>query len=212
MIRSPASSRAAGSRPVAFELLRSLRPAQWTKNGIIFAGLIFGLADRQHVGQLATSVAIMRSLVAFAVFCALSGVVYLINDVRDREADRLHPVKSRRPVASGALSPRVATTAAALLSVVSIAAAFLITTPFGIVATIYVVLMGLYSTSLKHLVILDVLTIAAGFVLRALAGALAVEVQFSHWLLLLTLLGALFLGLSKRRAELTTLAGDAAGH
>ena len=217
MIRSTASSaspsnRAAGSRPVAVELLRALRPAQWTKNGIIFAGLVFGLADKQHVGQLATSVAIARSFVAFVVFCGLSGVVYLINDVRDREADRLHPVKSRRPIASGALSPRLAMTAAALLAVVSIAGAFLMATPFGIVATLYVVLLGLYSAALKHMVILDVLTIAAGFVLRALAGALAVEVEFSHWLLLLTLLGALFLGLSKRRAELTTLAGDATGH
>src|SRR5262245_50396277 len=118
MVRSPVSSagspeQRAGSRPLALELVRALRPAQWTKNGIIFAALIFGLADRQHTGQLATSVAIGRSLAAFFVFCFLSGVVYLINDVRDREADRLHPTKSKRPIASGALSPRIALTAAA---------------------------------------------------------------------------------------------------
>jgi 4-hydroxybenzoate polyprenyltransferase len=216
MVRSPVSSASPAdhvhSRPLAVELLRSLRPAQWTKNLIVFAGLIFGLADRQHPERLADTVAIARALIAFAVFCVLSGVVYLINDVRDREADRLHPSKSRRPIASGTLSPRVALTAAALLSVVAIAAAFLTRPAFGVVATAYVLLLGLYSASLKHIVILDVLTIAAGFVLRALAGAVAVEVEFSHWLLLLTLLGALFLGLTKRRAELVTLAEDARGH
>jgi len=217
MVRSPVSSASReaaqfADRPVAVLLLRSLRPSQWTKNLIVFAGLIFGLADQQHAGRIDNASAVARSVGAFAVFCVLSSVVYLINDVRDREADRLHPVKSRRPIASGALSPRVALAAAVMLGAVSVAAAFLIAQPFGIVATIYLVLMGIYSASLKHVVILDVLTIAAGFVLRALGGAVAIDVQFSHWLLLLTLLGALFLGLSKRRAELVALADDAAGH
>jgi len=216
MVRSPASSASpadhVGSRPLAIELLRSLRPNQWTKNVIVFAGVMFGLADRQNPGQLPDTVAIGRAVVAFAVFCILSGVVYLINDVRDREVDRLHPTKARRPIASGAVSPRLALTTAVVLAVSAIAVAFLVTPPFGMVATAYVVLLSLYSASLKHIVILDVLTIAAGFVLRALAGAVAVEVEFSHWLLLLTLLGALFLGLTKRRAELVTLAGDATSH
>ena len=183
----------------------SLRPHQWTKNLIVFAALIFG--ER----RLDLS-AIYAAGVTFAVFCALSGVVYLINDVRDREADRLHPVKRRRPIASGALAPATALGAAAGLTLLSMVAAFTLSPAVGVVAGLYVVLLGLYSTWLKHIVILDVLTIAFGFVLRAWAGAVAVEVVMSHWLLLLTLLLALFIGLSKRRAELVTLADDAREH
>jgi 4-hydroxybenzoate polyprenyltransferase len=210
MARSPASSASPaadqiGGRSLAAHLVISLRPNQWTKNLFVFVGLIFGL-------RLTDPVSVARAVAAFVVFCVLSGVVYLINDVRDREADRLHPVKSRRPVASGALPPRIALAAAVTLAVLGVAAAFLITRAFGLVAAAYVLLLSLYSASLKHVVILDVLTIAAGFVLRAIGGAVAVEVQFSHWLLLLMLLGALFLALSKRRAELVTLAEDARGH
>ncbi len=146
------------------------------------------------------------------VFCALSGVVYLTNDVRDREADRLHPVKALRPVASGALQPGTALGAAAALGLVALAGAFWINTAFGLIAVAYVVLLSLYSVFIKHVVILDVLAVAGGFVLRAAAGAAAVGVAFSHWLLLLTLLLALFLGLSKRRAEIVSLASDARAH
>lgn len=153
-----------------------------------------------------------RASIAFAIFCALSGVVYLINDIRDREADRMHPTKSRRPIASGALSVPTAALAAAVIGVAAIAGAFALTPAFGGVAVAYVTLLTLYSVWLKHIVILDVITLAAGFVLRAYAGAVAINVQFSHWLLLLTLLSALFLALSKRRAELVTLADDAKGH
>ena len=210
MARSPVSSAqpaadSVGGRSAALHLLSSLRPSQWTKNLIVFAGLIFGL-------RLGDPGAVLRAVAAFAVFCVLSGVVYLINDVRDRESDRIHPVKSRRPIASGALSPRIALTAAVSLAATGVAAAFMVNEAFGLVATVYLVLLGLYSSSLKHIVILDVLTIAAGFVLRAIGGAVAVEVEFSNWLLLLTLLLALFLALSKRRAELVTLAESARGH
>jgi 4-hydroxybenzoate polyprenyltransferase len=190
---------------MAVELVRSLRPKQWTKNLFVFAGLIFGerLQDRQAVGA---------AFLAFIVFCLLSGVVYLINDVRDRDADRLHPTKSRRPIASGVLPVRVAMIAAVLLTAAALTAAATLSFPFAFVAGGYLVLNTLYSLSLKHLVILDVLTIAVGFVLRAWGGAIAVHVSMSHWLLLLMLLGALFLGLSKRRAELVALAGDAKEH
>ena len=213
MARRPVPSTHAASagdltdaRPLLTQVLRSLRPRQWTKNLIIFAGLIFG-------AKLTDGAAVGASVVAFAVFCALSGVVYLVNDVRDRDMDRLHPQKSRRPIASGAVSPQLVMTVAAVLSVAALITAFLVLpTRFGYIASAYLVLLGLYSASLKHVVILDVLTIAMGFVLRAWAGAAAVDVIFSHWLLLLTLLGALFLGLSKRRAELVTLAGDAHEH
>ena len=124
----------------------------------------------------------------------------------------MHPTKALRPIASGALSPRHALVAALIIGSVAIAVGFSVTRPFGIVAVAYVMLLTLYSTWLKHIVILDVLTLAGGFVLRAYAGAVAIDVEFSHWLLLLTLLSALFLALSKRRAELVTLADDASGH
>jgi 4-hydroxybenzoate polyprenyltransferase len=146
---------------------------------------------------------------AFAIFCVLSGVVYLVNDVRDREADRRHPLKSQRPIAQGALSVSTALTAASVLGATALGGAFALGRSFGLVASGYVLLLVLYSFTMKHVVILDVLTIALGFVLRAIAGAFAVGVPFSSWLLLCTLLGALFLGLSKRRAELVSL-GDAA--
>ncbi len=200
------SWRAAGhSRSTS--LLLSLRPSQWTKNLIVFAGLIF--SEKQ---KLLDPGSVARAVAAFAVFCVLSGVVYLVNDVRDRDADRLHPEKSWRPIASGVISPVLAIQVAAGLAVLGTATAFWLDPQFGIVAVAYLVLLGLYSLSLKHVVILDALTIAVGFVLRALGGAVVIHVQFSHWLLLLTLLGALFLALSKRRAELVTLADDAHGH
>jgi 4-hydroxybenzoate polyprenyltransferase len=189
---------------VILQVVHSLRPSQWTKNVFVFAGLIFGL-------QLGNPTAVWRACAAFGVFCLLSGVVYLVNDIRDRDADRLHPVKARRPIASGALSPGHAAVAALILSIIAVAASFALGSPFGMVATTYLLLLGLYSARLKHIVIVDVLTIAAGFVLRAIGGVVVVGVEFSHWLLLLMLLGALFLALSKRRAELVTL-DDARGH
>ena len=190
---------------LASQLIRSLRPRQWTKNLLVFAWLIFGEKLRDpHALALAVG--------AFAVFCALSGVVYLINDVRDREADRLHPVKALRPVASGALQQGTALGAAAALGLVATAGAFWINAEFGAIAVAYLVLLSLYSAFLKNIVILDVLVVAGGFVLRAAGGAAAVNVAFSHWLLLLTLLLALFLGFSKRRAEIVSLASDAQAH
>ncbi len=190
-------------------LLVSLRPSQWTKNLLVFAGLIF---SERHL--LLQPAAVARASAAFVVFCVLSGVVYLLNDVRDREADRLHPTKSRRPVASGASADTGrARGGRRVLGVGALAAAFAgLSIRFGLVAALYLGLLGLYSISLKHVVILDVLTLSSGFVLRAIAGAVAVDVPSSHWLLLLTLLLALFLALSKRRAELVTLADGASGH
>jgi 4-hydroxybenzoate polyprenyltransferase len=182
-----------------------MRPEQWTKNLIVFAALIFGrrLFDPAAVGS---------SLAAFLIFCALSGVVYLLNDVMDRSADRLHPLKSRRPIAAGELSPRTALSAAVVIGAAAIAAAAWLKPEFGVVAAAYVALFAAYSRVLKHVVILDVLTIAIGFVLRAAAGAVVIEVPMSQWLLVCTILGALFLGLTKRRHELTLLANTATGH
>lgn len=192
-------------RSTASNLLRSIRPSQWTKNLLVFAGLIFG----EKLGDAHSR---MVAAVAFGVFCLLSSTIYLINDVRDRDADRLHPVKSKRPIASGELLPAVALGMAGGLGVIALAAGFWINTTFGLIATGYLLLLAVYSLSLKHVVILDVLALSGGFVLRAAGGAAAVDVEFSHWLLLLTLLLALFLALSKRRAELVALADDAKAH
>jgi 4-hydroxybenzoate polyprenyltransferase len=186
-------------------LLISLRPEQWTKNLFVFAGVLFG-------GHLLDVQAMIRALAAFAVFCALSGVVYIFNDLADRAGDQRHPLKRLRPIASGRLSPSTALLAAIVLGVGSLAAAVLLSPMFAMVASAFVVLLVLYSLVLKHLVIIDALTIAAGFVLRAAAGAVAVFVPISHWLLVCTTLLALFLVLSKRRHELTLLADAATTH
>jgi len=183
----------------------SLRPRQWVKNLFVFAGLIFG----QRLGE---PVAVAQAVAAFAIFCGLSGVVYLVNDVTDREADRQHPVKARRPIAAGDLTPGAALAAAAGLGLVAVGSAFWLSRAFGVVAVGYLVLMGCYSGPLKRIVIVDVLTIAVGFLLRAAAGAVVVAVPISHWLLVLTLTLALFLALSKRRHELVALKDQATGH
>ncbi len=192
-------------RPWAVALWLSLRPAQWTKNLILFAGLIFG-------GRLLDPASVVAAGLGFIVFCLLSGVVYLVNDVHDIEADRQHPAKSRRPIASGAIRPRTALSAAAGLTVGALALAWWLGPRFALVALAYITLLTVYSTALKHHVILDVLTIAAGFVLRAVGGAVVIHVAISHWLLVLTLLLALFLALSKRRAEMVTLADGGGSH
>lgn len=186
-------------------LFLSLRPSQWTKNLIIFAALLFGQ-------RLTDPIAALHALAAFIIFCLLSGVVYLFNDVADRDADRLHPTKQHRPVASGAVSRQAALALAAGLGAGTLTAAFWLRPAFGALALAYVVLMALYSGPLKHIVIIDVLTIAIGFVLRAAAGAVAIAVAVGPWLYVLTVLLALFLALSKRRHELVLLADQATGH
>jgi 4-hydroxybenzoate polyprenyltransferase len=183
----------------------SLRPGQWTKNLLLFAGLVFG-------GRLLEPDAVAAASLAFVVFCALSGAGYLLNDVLDRDLDRLHPLKQTRPVASGALSPLTALAAAAVLTLAALSAAAVISGAFALVAFAYAGLLVAYSYVLKNLVIIDVLTIAGGFVLRAIGGALAVAVPFSSWLLVCTTLLALFLGLSKRRHELVLLGDSANSH
>jgi 4-hydroxybenzoate polyprenyltransferase len=190
---------------MAVSLVLSLRPSQWTKNLIIFGAL--GLSQRLLDGH-----AVLVSCAAFAIFCVLSGVVYLLNDIADREADRQHPIKRLRPIASGALPVPVAIGWAIGLGLAALAAAYWLRPLFGVVATSYLALLALYSWELKHIVILDVLTIAIGFVMRAAAGAIALSVPISHWLYVLTILLALFLALSKRRHEIVLLAGGATSH
>ena len=151
-------------RSVALNLLISLRPGQWTKNLFVFAGLVFGR-------RLLDPVAALHATAAFAIFCALSGVVYLLNDVVDRATDARHPLKCRRPIASGALSPSTALAAAAVILIAALLAAYRLDLRFFLDAVLYVVLLALYSVWLKHVVIMDALTIAIGFVLRVSAGA-----------------------------------------
>jgi len=201
---SPAGRSDAG-RSTAAKLLVSMRPGEWTKNLFVFAGLLFGQ-------RLIDPTAVVRSGGAFAIFCALASVVYLVNDVMDREQDRQHPRKRLRPIASGALRSSTAILMAIVLATGALGAAWWMGPSFGAVATAYVSLLVLYSGPLKHIVIIDVLTISIGFVLRVVAGAVAVAVPMSPWLLICTILLALFLGLSKRRHELTLLADGAIGH
>jgi 4-hydroxybenzoate polyprenyltransferase len=200
-----ASSQPAVTRPLAVNLLLSLRPEQWTKNLFVLGPLMFGQ-------RLLDTPSVLKALAAFAIFCALSGVVYLINDVADREADGRHPIKKHRPIASGALTVPAALGAAAVLTAIAVPSAFLVRPQFGILAVSYLALLAVYSGPLKHAVIIDVLTIAIGFVLRAAAGALAIGVAVSHWLYVLIMLLALFLALSKRRHEIVLLADGATGH
>jgi 4-hydroxybenzoate polyprenyltransferase len=184
---------------------KSLRPHQWTKNLVVFAApaLSKHLFERATLGQ---------SLLAFVLFCALSGTVYLLNDVADVERDRLHPRKRLRPIASGALSPRAGSVLALGLGLASLAAATLLGPRFALCALAYLALNVVYSFRLKEIVILDVLSISLGFVLRAVAGAEAVPVPISDWLLVCTLFLALFLALAKRRHELVSLATTATDH
>ena len=177
-------------------LLVSLRPKQWTKNLLLFAGLLFTL-DQHHTARQFQDAAL-----GFLLFSLLSSVVYLINDLADRESDRRHPKKCRRPIASGELSTPLAVTAAIVLGLVSLCASFALGLRFGLAALVYFLLTLSYTFRFKHVVLLDVLALAGGFVLRAMAGAIAIGVSISSWLILCTLMLALFLGLSKRRAEL----------
>ena len=192
-------------RSLAANLLISLRPGQWSKNLFVFAALLFG----QRLFDLEAAI---LAIEAFLVFCALSGAVYLINDVADREGDRRHMYKAKRPIAAGTVSPAMALWAAAVVGSGALAIAFWLAPRFGLVAAAYAGLLIFYSGVLKHVVILDVMTIAAGFVLRAVAGGVIIEVPISAWLLVCTSLLALFLALSKRRHDLVVLADEADDH
>jgi 4-hydroxybenzoate polyprenyltransferase len=177
-------------------LLVAMRPKQWTKNLFVFPALLFTL-DKPH-----TTAQAQQIFFGFALFCLLSSVVYLINDVVDRESDRRHPKKCRRPIASGELPVPSAIFAAVVLGILGLTLSFMLGIPFGVVAATYFVLTLGYSFHFKHVVILDVLVLAAGFVLRAIAGVAVLHVAISQWFILCILMLALLLGLCKRRAEL----------
>jgi 4-hydroxybenzoate polyprenyltransferase len=186
-------------------LLVALRPKQWTKNLIVFVGAVFAL-------RLGDPQSVLAASGAFVAFCALSSAGYLINDLLDVEADRTHPTKRRRPIASGAVSGRVAVLTALALALAALIPAGLLLPGFALVAGSYLGLTLLYSVKLKQLVLIDLFVIAGGFVLRAVAGAVAVGARVSPWLYVCTILVSLFLGLAKRRQELALLEGKAGVH
>jgi 4-hydroxybenzoate polyprenyltransferase len=187
-------------------LFRNMRPKQWTKNAIIFAPLLFSQ-------NFLKAPLVLETFLACAVFCVLSGAVYIINDLLDIEQDRRHPLKCTRPLASGLLKPRTAVLfLIALLVGSALFAVSFLNWQFVLLAACYLVLQLSYSIWLKHVVIIDVFCIASGFLLRVAAGAVAIEVTFSTWLFFCTILLALFLALSKRRHELVLLEDGAAEH
>jgi len=182
-----------------------MRPRQWTKNLLVFAALIFS----QNLSNLPM---VSDATIAFIIFCLLSGSVYTLNDLLDVKQDRTHPKKSQRPLASGKLQPPIAIVSGSILVLLSLANAFWLNTNFGFIALGYFILQIAYSTALKHIVILDVLAVSIGFVLRAIAGAEVINVPISSWLLVCTILLALFLSLGKRRHEIILLEDNAADH
>ena len=183
----------------------SMRPLHWVKNILVFAGLIFSQS-------LFDSLLVSKTFLGFVLFCTASSSVYIINDILDLKQDKLHPIKSKRPIASGELSVSSSLAFSMTLGLVSIVLSFWLQINFGLVVLVYFLLNLFYSLYLKHIVILDVMSVAAGFVLRAVAGALVIQVTISSWLVVCTILLALFLGFSKRRHELVLLENNAADH
>ena len=186
-------------------LLIALRPHQWTKNLVVLAALIFAQ-------KLFHWPSVIGAIWAFLIFCVVSGAVYLLNDLIDLKKDRLHPVKRSRPIASGELSKQFSIFVGLILVFTGFFTAISLDIKFGITVIVYFFVMAAYCLVLKNIVIVDVLVVAMGFVLRAVAGAFAINVAVSNWLLVCTLLLALFLALSKRRHELTLLLDEAAEH
>ncbi len=190
-----------------------MRPRQWTKNSIVFLALVFAVNQEYRISEPDSWVPkLIEGLVAFICFALVSSADYIVNDIRDIESDLAHPRKRRRPIAAGLLPVNSAWAWATVLALVGNAVAFWLDWQMGLVILTYTVLMVAYSYYLKHVVLLDLMVIAAGFVLRAMAGALAIDVPISEWLYVVTALGALFLGINKRRAEIELLQDGAGSH
>ncbi|MGN7414290.1 decaprenyl-phosphate phosphoribosyltransferase [Paenibacillus sp. SAF-068] len=199
------SSPATGTGSTVSGLFRLLRPKQWTKNLLLFAALLFSFEEIRTETILAT-------LLGFILFSLVAGCVYILNDFVDRDRDRQHPVKKYRPMASGQVNPTHALLFGIILLMLSLGTAFMMNPLFGVLCIVYFLLNVSYSFVLKHLVILDMMTIAAGFVLRAIAGGVLIHVPFTPWFLICTMLLSLFLAIGKRRNELTLLEGNTGSH
>lgn len=202
---STVSSPATGTGSTVSGLFRLLRPKQWTKNLLLFAALLFSFEEIRAETILAT-------LLGFILFSLVAGCVYILNDFVDRDRDRQHPVKKYRPMASGQVNPSHALLFGIILLILSVGTAFMMNPLFGVLCIVYFMLNVSYSFVLKHLVILDMMTIAAGFVLRAIAGGVLIHVPFTPWFLICTMLLSLFLAIGKRRNELTLLEGNTGSH
>lgn len=202
---STVSSPATGTGSTVSGLIRLLRPKQWTKNLLLFAALLFSFEEIRTETILAT-------LLGFILFSLVAGCVYILNDFVDRDRYRQHPVKRYRRMASGQVNPSHALLFGIILLILSVGTAFMMNPLFGVLCIVYFLLNVSYSFVLKHLVILDMMTIAAGFVLRAIAGGVLIHVPFTPWFLICTMLLSLFLAIGKRRNELTLLEGNTGSH
>ena len=199
---------AASVHPV--ELAKALPPRQWIKNGLLFLPFVFSIDvawSRDNLDPVPELV--LRLVVVFLAFCALSGATYLLNDLMDRKADRLHPVKRHRPIASGRVGVPTALLVMPMLGVGGLAAIALVEPELGCIGLVYLFINGAYSLGMKQVVLVDALSVASGYVIRATAGAVAIEVTPSPWLYATTAAGALFIVLGRRYAEVR-LAGETA--
>jgi 4-hydroxybenzoate polyprenyltransferase len=187
-------------------LLKTMRPRQWPKNGFVFVALFYD-------GKLLDPTSVMRTVAAFILLCLMSSAVYIMNDLADIEADRQHPIKKKRPLPAGELSPTIAAVAAVLFAVGSLVAGFALTPTLGWILLTYLIIQIAYTFWLKNIVLLDVIVVASGFILRIAAGVAVIEVQrFSPWLYVFGGFLALFMVLGKRRHELTLLGEGASSH
>ena len=203
----------AGGRFHLPALVVAARPYQWPKNVVVFAALVFSAGDAWEADDPGTWWPLLwRTVALFGLWCLAASATYLVNDVRDREADRLHPRKRYRPIASGAVAPRTALLWAAALVVVAVPAAFVLDVLAGAILAGYLVLMTLYSNGLKNVAVLDIVILSAGVVGRAVGGAAAIDVDISPWLYVCSSFGAFFFACSKRWAEFRQLGPDAARH
>ncbi len=192
--------------------VKTLRPRQWGKNFVVFLPFVFTLNQAWRPFSPEMYEMLAQSLIAFLLFCLLSGSVYLINDLADIEKDRLHPTKRNRPLPSGQLPENTALVAALCLVGVSLVASYYLRPLFALIGLAYFLVNVGYSVAFKNWVIVDVFAVSSGFVLRAIAGAVVINVPVSPWLYVVAILGALFLGINKRRNELVTLGADAGNH
>jgi 4-hydroxybenzoate polyprenyltransferase len=199
-------------RALPLELLRAMRPKQWIKNSLVFGAFVFTLNERWRPLSPEMWRYFFESLATFGLFSFLASSIYLINDVRDVDNDRQHPRKRHRPIAAGTLSPVVAVGVAVVLMLGTLALSFALSPAFAGIAAAYLLMQFGYVFLLKEVVLLDVFVIAIGFVMRAVSGAVVMGASISPWLYTVTLLGALFLGLCKRRNELVLLEGSAGEH
>ena len=187
----------------------SARPSQWIKNFVIYLAFFFSVGQAWAPHEITSAVSLLGKIsVAFLLFCVLTGSVYIVNDVADIDRDKSHPIKRFRPIASGNLSPYLAIAVSIAMALFAVVAGLMFHVQFGLISIAYLITMLAYNAYLKHMIIVDVMIISFGFVLRAMAGALVLEVTISVWLYICTSLGALFIGFSKRLSELVSSSGS----